>query len=107
VNATDRPIEYIGISQLATQLSTRALTRWREQSAEGDKIAASALEVTRHAVSKWRERHPAGSAHPFPAPDVTIDGAPGWLPNRVDEIEKWRQGLPGQGWRKGSTRDTP
>ncbi|SDD86507.1 hypothetical protein [Actinokineospora iranica] len=55
--------------------------------------------VSRHAVSKWRERYPAGSAHPFPEPDVVIGdepGVPGWLPDRVPEIETWRAGLPGR-----------
>lgn len=66
---------------------------------------ALASPVSRHAVSKWRERYPAGSAHPFPAPDVTIglaeptddeQGVPGWSPDRLPEIEKWRAGLPGR-----------
>lgn len=58
---------------------------------------AEALGVSRHAVHKWRGRHPTGSAHPFPEPDVEIDGAPGWAEDRVDEIERWRDGLPGRG----------
>ncbi|MEO3801169.1 hypothetical protein [Nonomuraea sp. B1E8] len=58
---------------------------------------AEALGVTRHAVHKWRSRHPAGSDHPFPEPDVEIDGAPGWRPDRVGEIVRWRDGLPGRG----------
>ncbi|WP_062349072.1 hypothetical protein [Herbidospora yilanensis] len=56
-----------------------------------------ALGVSRHAVHKWRARYPAGSAHPFPDPDVEIDGAPGWRPGRLDEIVRWREGLPGRG----------
>jgi hypothetical protein len=56
-----------------------------------------ALGVTRHAVHKWRSRHPTGSDHPFPAPDVEIDGAPGWRPERVAEVVRWRNGLPGRG----------
>ena len=56
-----------------------------------------ALGVTRHAVHKWRSRHPAGSDHPFPEPDVEIDGAPGWRPDRVEEVVQWRNGLPGRG----------
>jgi hypothetical protein len=56
-----------------------------------------ALGVTRHAVHKWRSRHPAGSGHPFPTPDVEIDGAPGWRPDRVAEIVQWRENLPGRG----------
>ncbi|MEU5847445.1 hypothetical protein [Saccharopolyspora shandongensis] len=55
------------------------------------------LDVSRSAVSKWRERYPADSAHPFPVPDVEIDGVPGWAPERVLEIELWRAGLPGRG----------
>lgn len=96
-----QPVEHLGISSIASHLSARALEQWRTQSTKDDKISSSALEVSRHAVSKWRERYPADSQHPFPAPDVTIDGTPGWLPSRLDEIEKWREGLPGQGWRKG------
>lgn len=58
---------------------------------------AEELGVTRHAVHKWRSRYPAGSDHPFPEPDVEIDGAPGWRPGRVAEIGRWREGLPGRG----------
>ncbi|WP_062429910.1 hypothetical protein [Herbidospora daliensis] len=56
-----------------------------------------ALGVSRHAVHKWRARHPAGSAHPFPDPDAEIDGAPGWRPDRLGEIVRWRESLPGRG----------
>jgi hypothetical protein len=56
-----------------------------------------ALGVTRHAVHKWRSRHPPGSDHPFPEPDVEIDGAPGWRPDRLEEVMQWRSGLPGRG----------
>jgi hypothetical protein len=56
-----------------------------------------ALGVSRHAVHKWRSRYPSGSAHPFPEPDVEVDGAPGWAPGRLDEIVQWREGLPGRG----------
>ena len=58
---------------------------------------AKALGVSRHAVHKWRARHPGGSPHPFPEPDATVDGAPGWRPERVEEIMHWRDGLPGRG----------
>jgi hypothetical protein len=58
---------------------------------------AEALGVTRHAVHKWRSRYPSDSSHPFPEPDVDIDGAPGWRPPRLDEIVQWREGLPGRG----------
>lgn len=58
---------------------------------------ADALGVSRHAVHKWRSRYPGGSAHPFPEPDVEVDGAPGWLPSRLDEIVQWRENLPGRG----------
>ncbi|WIV59044.1 hypothetical protein [Amycolatopsis nalaikhensis] len=59
---------------------------------------AERLGVTRHAVDKWRRRYPADSAHPFPEPDVEIDGGvPGWLPERLPEIELWREGMPGRG----------
>jgi transposase-like protein len=58
---------------------------------------AEALGVTRHAVHKWRARHPDDSRHPFPEPDVEVDGAPGWRADRVEEIVRWRDGLPGRG----------
>ncbi|MER7366572.1 hypothetical protein [Nonomuraea wenchangensis] len=58
---------------------------------------AEALGVTRHAVHKWRTRYPSGSDHPFPEPDVEVDGAPGWRPERVADIVRWRDGLPGRG----------
>jgi hypothetical protein len=58
---------------------------------------AEALGVSRHAVHKWRARYPRDSSHPFPAPDVEVDGAPGWLPERLEEIMQWRTGLPGRG----------
>src|SRR5690349_4442542 len=56
-----------------------------------------ALGVTRHAVHKWRSRHPPGSDHPFPEPDVEVDGAPGWRPDRLEDVVQWRNGLPGRG----------
>jgi transposase-like protein len=58
---------------------------------------AEAFGVSRHAVHKWRSRYPSGSAHPFPEPDVEVDGAPGWLTARLDEIVQWRENLPGRG----------
>ncbi|WP_433290400.1 hypothetical protein ACQPZQ_44080 [Pseudonocardia sp. CA-142604] len=58
---------------------------------------AEALGVSRHAVHKWRSRYPSDSSHPFPEPDVDIDGVPGWRPPRLDEIMQWREGLPGRG----------
>lgn len=58
---------------------------------------ADAMAVTRHAVHKWRSRYSADSDHPFPAADVDIDGTPGWRPERLDEIVRWRDGLPGRG----------
>lgn len=58
---------------------------------------AEQLGVTRHAVHKWRTRYPAGSTHPFPEPDVEIDGAPGWRATRVPEVVRWRESLPGRG----------
>ncbi|WP_043622457.1 hypothetical protein [Nonomuraea candida] len=58
---------------------------------------AEALGVSRHAVHKWRTRYPGGSDHPFPEPDVEVDGAPGWRADRVTEIARWRAGLPGRG----------
>jgi transposase-like protein len=58
---------------------------------------AEALGVSRHAVHKWRSRYPSDSTHPFPEPDVEVDGAPGWAPERLDEMVQWRDGLPGRG----------
>jgi hypothetical protein len=58
---------------------------------------AEALGVSRHAVHKWRSRYPAGSSHPFPEPDVEVDGLPGWRPGRIAEVTRWRASLPGQG----------
>jgi hypothetical protein len=58
---------------------------------------AEAVGVTRHAVHKWRSRNPSGPGHPFPEPDVEIDGTPGWRPERLEEIVRWRDGLPGRG----------
>ncbi|PZG03220.1 hypothetical protein [Nonomuraea aridisoli] len=58
---------------------------------------AQALGVSRHAVHKWRTRYPADSSHPFPEPDVDIDGSPGWRPDRLEEITRWRASLPGRG----------
>ena len=58
---------------------------------------AEALGVSRHAVHKWRSRYPSDSSHPFPEPDVEIDGVPGWRADRLDEIVQWRHGLPGRG----------
>jgi transposase-like protein len=58
---------------------------------------AEAMGVTRHAVHKWRSRHPPGSEHPFPEPDVEVDGAPGWRAARLEELMEWRDGLPGRG----------
>jgi hypothetical protein len=56
-----------------------------------------ALGVSRHAVHKWRSRYPGDSDHPFPEPDVEIDGTPGWRPDRLAEIIQWRSDLPGRG----------
>jgi hypothetical protein len=58
---------------------------------------AEALGYGRHAVHKWRSRYPAGSNHPFPEPDVEIDGAPGWRPDRLRTIADWHATLPGRG----------
>jgi hypothetical protein len=58
---------------------------------------ATAMGLSRHAVHKWRSRHPSDSRHPFPAPDVEVDGIPGWRPDRLEEIMQWRDGLPGRG----------
>lgn len=58
---------------------------------------ADALGVSRHAVHKWRARYPDDSRHPFPEPDVEVDGAPGWRSDQLATIVRWRDGLPGRG----------
>jgi len=58
---------------------------------------AEALGFGRHAVHKWRSRYPADSRHPFPEPDVEIDGTPGWRPDRLRVIAHWHETLPGRG----------
>jgi hypothetical protein len=58
---------------------------------------AEAMGVTRHAVHKWRSRYPSESDHRFPEPDVEVDGAPGWRAERLEEMTRWREGLPGRG----------
>lgn len=58
---------------------------------------AGELGVTRHAVHKWRSRYPTASDHPFPQPDVEIDGIPGWRAKRMALITRWSEGLPGRG----------
>lgn len=65
---------------------------------------AARYGVSRSAVSKWRDRYPPGSPHPFPRPDVEIDGVPGWAPDRLGEIDAWRDGLPGRGAGGGRPR---
>lgn len=58
---------------------------------------ADALGVSRHAVHKWRSRYPDDSTHPFPEPDVEIDGTPGWRRDRLPAIVDWHETLPGRG----------
>lgn len=58
---------------------------------------AEAMGVSRHAVHKWRSRYPADSTHPFPEPDIEVDGTPGWRPDRLPEVAAWREQLPGRG----------
>jgi hypothetical protein len=58
---------------------------------------AEALGVTRHAVHKWRTRYPPESRHPFPEPDIEVDGIPAWRPDRLQAIILWRETLPGRG----------
>lgn len=66
---------------------------------------ADTLGVSRHAVSKWRARYGPDSSHPFPDPDVEVDGmTPGWSPDRLDEVKRWRDGLPGRGAGGGRPR---
>lgn len=60
---------------------------------------ARELGVARNTVAVWRGRYPD-----FPAPDVTVGGAPGWLESRLDEIRAWRSARPGQGAGGGRPR---
>ena len=52
-----------------------------------------ALGVSRFAVPRWQARFPAGSSHPFPEPDIVVDGTPGWRPTRIAEVSDWRNRL--------------
>jgi hypothetical protein len=52
-----------------------------------------ALGVSRFAVPRWQARFPAGSSHPFPEPDIEVDGTPGWRPTRISEVSDWRNRL--------------
>jgi len=64
-----------------------------------------ALGVSRFAVPRWQERFPAGSSHPFPEPDIVVDGTPGWRPTRISEVSDWRNRLrTGAGGRPRATR---
>ncbi|MER7079853.1 hypothetical protein SAMN02982929_03095 [Saccharopolyspora kobensis] len=54
---------------------------------------ARQLGVPRRDVSKWLGQYPANSEHPFPEPDVEVDGVPGWTLERVPEVELWLSGL--------------
>lgn len=64
-----------------------------------------ALGVSRFAVPRWQARFPAGSNHPFPEPDIVVDGTPGWRPARISEVSEWRDRLrAGAGGRPRATR---
>lgn len=60
---------------------------------------ARELGVTASTVTTWRSRY-----DDFPAPDVLIGDAPGWLPSRLSEIMGWRGSRPGQGTGGGRPR---
>lgn len=59
----------------------------------GPVALGEALGVSRFAVPRWQARFPAGSHHPFPEPDIVVDGTPGWRPNRIAEVSRWRDAL--------------
>jgi len=61
---------------------------------------ARELGVARNTVTVWRARYAD-----FPAPDVTIGRAPGWLPARLPEIRAWMGTRPGQGAGGGRPRN--
>jgi len=56
---------------------------------------ARLLGVRPQTVSRYRmeDRHP-----PFPEPDITISGRPGWRP---ETIQAWQAERPGRGHRVG------
>jgi hypothetical protein len=58
----------------------------------GAATVAGWFGVSRSTVAKWRERYEG-----CPAPDVTIDGVPGWRSDRRPEWEEWLAARPGQG----------
>ena len=68
------------------------------------------LGYGRHAVATWRDRF-KDTPTPFPAPDVTVGddegdsrSVPGWAEDRMDEIRRWKDSLPGQGSGGGRPR---
>lgn len=76
----------------------------------GQAAISRRLGEGRHVVGTWRNRY-KDSPTPFPEPDVLIgDGEdderaiPGWLPERLPEIRRWRDSLPGQGAGGGRPR---
>lgn len=69
-----KPVRYLGVPGLAKKLG-----------------------VSRDTIYKWRARYPEGAALEFPIPDVEVDDAPGWQPERLDEIRQWQASRPGQG----------
>ena len=61
---------------------------------------ARELGVQPATVSSWRTRSQPGRPYaerPFPAPDMKIGNASGWLPERLPEIREWMAARPGMG----------
>lgn len=63
----------------------------------GTRELGGELGVSASAVAKWLDRYPPEADHPFPAPDVTVGDSLGWSPERLDEVRRWRAGMPGRG----------
>ena len=79
--------------------------RYLSQAAIGRQLGGG-----RHLVATWRGRY-KDTPTPFPEPDAWTgdDGepdrlVPGWLPERMGEIRRWRDSLPGQGSGGGRPR---
>jgi hypothetical protein len=71
---------------------------------------AHELGVRPATVSSWRTRSQPGqpyAEHPFPAPDVKIGNASGWLPERLPEMRAWMAARPGMGVGGGPKPKSP
>jgi hypothetical protein len=83
----------------------------RPQQLMGIAELAERLGETQRTVSQWVWRAAKGELPPFPTDTMTSTAKPdrfifGWKPERLPEIERWRDNLPGKGWRKGKTGES-